>query len=187
MQRRKVMGKLIIFPTDTVYGIGCEIFDKENINKIYELKHRPRNKPLACLCADLKQIKQIAYINSLEKKVIEKFMPGALTIILKAKKKVAETTGFETIGVRIPNSKIAQRILIKNGPMLTTSVNESEEIPLNDFEEIKMKYGEFVDEIYPTDEKSSNQASTVFSFLEGVPKILREGEITLEQISKVLK
>ena len=114
MQRRKVMGKLIIFPTDTVYGIGCEIFDKENINKIYELKHRPRSKPLACLCADLKQIKQIAYINSFEKKVIEKFMPGALTIILKAKKKVAETTGFETIGVRIPNSKIAQRILIKN-------------------------------------------------------------------------
>ena len=114
-------------------------------------------------------------------------MPGALTIILKAKKKVAETTGFETIGVRIPNSKIAQRILIKNGPMLTTSVNESEKIPLNDYDEIKLKYGEVVDEIFATDEKSSNQASTVVSFLEGFPKILREGEITLEQISKVLK
>lgn len=180
------MNKLIIFPTDTVYGIGCGIFDKENINKIYEIKHRPKSKPLACLCADLQQIDQIAYVSESEKKVINQFMPGALTIILQAKEEVIEVTGFDTIGVRIPNSEIARAILIENGPMLTTSVNESEKIPLNDYEEIKAKYGCFVDVVYPSTEKSSNQASTVVSLIEGKVKIIREGEITLEQINKVL-
>lgn len=177
---------LIIFPTDTVYGIGCGIYDSKNIARIYEIKHRPKNKPLACLCADLKQIESIAFVGEVERKLIEKFLPGPLTIILKAKQPVQKVTGFETVGVRIPNSKTALSILREMGPMLTTSVNESEQTPLNDYHEIQAKYGKLVDRVYDSNEKSSNLSSTVITFQNGDIKILREGEITKQQIEEVI-
>ena len=178
----------MIFPTDTVYGIGCSVFDKEGMEKIYEIKHRPKDKPLACLCANMKQIDEIAYLNDKARKIINVFMPGALTLILKAKENVKEITGFDTIGVRIPNSKIALKILIENGAMLTTSVNESGKMSLNDYNQIVDEYGKLVDKVYkPNGEKSSNKASTVLSIINGEIKILREGEITLEEIKNVLK
>lgn len=180
--------KILIFPTDTVYGIGCSIFDREGIEKIYEIKHRPKDKPLACLCANMEQIDKIAYLNDIVRKIIDVFMPGALTLILKAKENVKEITGFDTIGVRIPNSKIALKILIENGAMLTTSVNESGKMSLNDYNQIVDEYGKLVDKVYkPNGEKSSNKASTVLSIINGEIKILREGEITLEEIKNVLK
>lgn len=180
--------KILIFPTDTVYGIGCSVFDKEGMEKIYEIKHRPKDKPLACLCANMKQIDEIAYLNDKARKIINVFMPGALTLILKAKENVKKITGFDTIGVRIPNSKIALKILIENGAMLTTSVNESGKMSLNDYNQIVDEYGKLVDKVYkPNGEKSSNKASTVLSIINGEIKILREGEITLEEIKNVLK
>lgn len=179
------MNKILIFPTDTVYGIGCSVFDKKNIEKIYEIKHRPSNKPLACLCANINQIEKLAFVSEKERKVIDTFMPGVLTIILRAKDNVKNVTGFDTIGVRIPNSKIAKKILLENGPMLTTSVNESEEKPLNDYEEIKQRYGNFVDKIYQTNEKSSNIPSTVVSLLSGKINVIREGKIKKAQIEEI--
>ena len=76
---------VIIFPTDTVYGIGTKIFDIDGINKIYEIKKRPNDKPLACLCASLEQIKEIAVVTKEAEALIKKFLPGALTIILESK------------------------------------------------------------------------------------------------------
>ena len=68
------MNKLIIFPTDTVYGIGCSIYDIYNIDKIYEIKKRDKSKPLACLCASLEQIESIAYVDELASKLINKYL-----------------------------------------------------------------------------------------------------------------
>ena len=138
------MSKICIFPTDTVYGIGCPIFDLEGIKMIYEIKHRSLDKPLACLCASLEQIEAIAIVNQKTKDLIEAFMPGALTLILQAKPKVEHTIGYKTIGVRIPDSVLARTLLEKNGPMLTTSVNESGEQPLNSYDEIVKVYGNVV-------------------------------------------
>ena len=78
------MSKVIIFPTDTVYGIGTPIFDIEGIERIYNIKHRPKEKPLACLCANLEQIESIAYVTKDAKKLIDKYLPGALTLILNS-------------------------------------------------------------------------------------------------------
>src|SRR5574344_1478726 len=117
------MSKILIFPTDTVFGIGCSVFDKEGQARIYEIKRRPLNKQFPVLCANMEQIEQIAVVNSLAKKLIDKFFPGPLTIILKTKPEVKELIGYDTIGVRIPKSELAQSILLENGPMATTSVN----------------------------------------------------------------
>ena len=88
------MSKVIIFPTDTVYGIGTPIFDIEGIDRIYEIKKRPRTKPLACLCANLEQIDSIAFVDEQAKKLINKFLPGPLTLILNAKDKEEGKEGF---------------------------------------------------------------------------------------------
>ncbi|MDE5868208.1 MAG: threonylcarbamoyl-AMP synthase [Anaeroplasmataceae bacterium] len=180
------MGKVIIFPTDTVYGIGCSIWDKDGIDRIYAIKHRSKDKPLACLCADLNQIEQIAVVDDKAKLLIKHFLPGALTLILKSKKEVLDSIGYLTIGVRIPDCKEALEILNANGPMLTTSVNESGLTALNDYEKIVSFYGSLVDEIVPPTKNSSNVASTVLSIIDGNLTILRTGNITLEMINQVL-
>ncbi len=181
------MSKVIIFPTDTVYGIGTPIFDIEGIDRIYKIKHRPKDKPLACLCADINQIESIAYVTEDAKKLINKFLPGALTLILKSKDEVFKKIGYKTIGVRIPNSKIALDILKENGPMLTTSVNESGEVPENEYEDVLKDFGKYVDKVYDTDHKSSSVPSTVVLINDNSFKILREGEIKEEEIKNLLK
>lgn len=180
------MGKLIIFPTDTVYGIGCQIFDIDNIKKIYEIKSRDFSKPLACLCANLEQIEEIAVVDDNVRKIIKQFMPGALTIVLKSKQHVNDKIGYATIGVRIPNSKIALDILLENGPMLTTSVNESGRKPLNDYDEIYQEYNHVVDFIYDSNEVSSNISSTVISYIDHKLILIREGSIQFNQIKSLI-
>lgn len=180
------MGRLIIFPTDTVYGIGCSIFDVDNIKRIYEIKKRDYAKPLACLCANLEQIESIAEVDDNAKKLINKFLPGALTLILKAKAIVREKINYNTIGVRIPNCQIALDILRSNGPMLTTSVNDSGQTPINEYEEIVTNYSHLVDEIYKADELSSNVSSTVVKIDDDSVVVLREGTIKAAEINNVL-
>ena len=180
------MSKVIIFPTDTVYGIGTPIFDIEGIKRIYDIKKRPKEKPLACLCANLEQINSIAYLNDKAIKLINKFLPGPLTLILNAKEEVINKIGYKTIGVRIPNCDIALNILKENGPMLTTSVNESGHVPLNEYDDIKRDYNDFVDYIYDTNTHSSNISSTVVLINDNEFKILRAGEITLDDLNKVV-
>ena len=177
---------VIIFPTDTVYGIGTKIFDIDGINKIYDIKKRPKDKPLACLCSSLEQIKSIAVVTKKVEALINKFLPGALTLILESKEEVYNKIGYKTIGVRIPNCKLALDILNENGPMLTTSVNESGFKPINEYELIVKEYENVVDKIYESNEKSSNLSSTVALLTNDDIKILREGEITLSMINDCL-
>lgn len=178
------MSKVIIFPTDTVYGIGTPIFDLDGIERIYRIKNRSKDKPLACLCANLKQIEEIAYVDDNAKKLINRFLPGGLTIILKSTEETISKIGYKTIGVRIPNHALALSILEEYGPMLTTSVNDSGEVPINEYEEIMVKYNKLVDRIYDSDLSSSNISSTVVKVVDNVVSILREGIISKEEIEK---
>lgn len=177
------MSKVIIFPTDTVYGIGTPIFDLEGIKKIYKIKQRDKTKPLACLCANISQIESIAVLNEKARVLIKKFLPGSLTLILESTEEVYNMIGYKTIGVRIPNHKLALEILCANGPMLTTSVNASGDVPLNEYEVIVKEYLNKVDKIYETTTPSSNISSTVVSCIGDEIKILREGEIKIEDLN----
>lgn len=178
---------VIIFPTDTVYGIGASVYDTKGIERIYKIKNRPKSKPLAVLCANLEQIKDICFVSPDAQKLINEFLPGPLTIILKSKDKVKETFGHDTIGVRIPNYKLALEILEKEGAFATTSVNESGKPSINDYEIIKEEYQNLVDEIFaPTGEATSSLASTVIDLTDEKPKMLREGAITLQMIEDTL-
>ena len=114
-------------------------------------------------------------------------MPGPFTLILKIKEELKDSFGFDTIGVRIPNYQKALEILLKYGPMATTSVNDSGEKEINDYNEIKEKYSSVVDEIYSSNEPMSKLPSTVVKIDNGNVIVLREGAITKQQIEDIIR
>ena len=181
------MNKVIIFPTDTVYGIGTSIKDKEGISLIYQIKKRDLNKPLAVLCADLNQIDDIAILDNRAKKLINKFLPGPLTLILNSKEDIYKLTGLKTIGVRIPNLDLARNILFEQGPMFVTSVNESGKESLDDYDIIYKEYHDKVYKIYPKNNISSHLPSSVVDLTKDDIIMLREGSITLNDIKEYLE
>ena len=177
---------IYIFPTDTVYGIGCSLFDKQAQDDIYKIKCRKKDKPFAVLCSSLEQIKEIAIVDHVSEILIDKFMPGALTLILPAKEKTAEILGIKTVGVRIPNNVIALNLIDDLGPLTTTSVNKSGNEPLNDYYGIVDQFGDQVENIYKNKYKSSNLSSSVVLVNDNEVKVLREGAYSEKNIKEAL-
>ena len=167
-----IKGKIVIFPTDTVYGVGALYQDNKGINKIYEMKKRDYGKPLAVLCANVSQVNSIAILPKSVKKYT-KFWPGALTIICMKK----DLSG--TIAVRIPNSDIAISILNQFGPMHTTSVNYSGEKELNDLSEIYDLFHDKADYLVVDKQELSKVPSTIISCLKDEVEVVREGNIII--------
>ena len=122
-------GGLVIFPTETVYGIGANGLDKNAIKKIYEAKQRPLNKPISLLVSNIDMIESVAKdITDIEYAIIKKFFPGPLTIILKKKEIIPDilTAGSDTIGIRMPANDIALNLINYAGvPIATPSANIS--------------------------------------------------------------
>lgn len=182
INKKTLQGKIIAFPTDTVYGVGALIDDDEAINKIYELKNRDLNKPLAILASSIDDI--LPYIKKPNNEIIsimKKYWPGALTIIFEKTHLVGDniTKGLNTVAFRIPNSNLVLEILKKTGPLATTSVNISGNTPINNYEEIMKSFGEKIDYIIGKDEVSSNISSTIIDVTSNKVKIIRQGQIIL--------
>lgn len=176
--KEKLKGKIFVFPTDTVYGIGTFYDDQEAINKIYQIKERDKGKPLAILISDFNQIKNNLEINNPKtNELIQKYWPGPLTLIFKKSK--AFKYPFETIGLRIPNSKIALKILNYLGALATTSVNYSGEEPINDINEIEKIFKGKIDYIITDKETFSSTSSTVIDVSTSTIKILRQGTLKI--------
>ncbi|MFP7699526.1 MAG: L-threonylcarbamoyladenylate synthase [Candidatus Phytoplasma pyri] len=181
-------GSLIIFPTDTIYGIAAKINDNEGINKIYELKKRDFSKPLSVLIADLSQVRNFVKINSISRKLMNYFWPGPLTLILKTTSFYKKKNKEKNLGIRQPKNLLALKLLKKYGPLKTTSVNISGLPPLNNYKVICQKYEKKVDYIfYNSDKNLSKLPSTVLDLqFNNNFKILREGSITKKMIYKVI-
>ena len=177
VKKEDLKGKVIVFPTDTVYGIGTGWLDFEGIEKIYELKKRDGRKPLAILAYSFDQIKEyIDIVNDKTFKLVNKYWPGAVTFIFK--KKESFKYPLDTIAFRVPNSKIALEILKEFGPLATTSVNLSGEEPINDVDEIINKFNN-IDYIITDKEEFSSVSSTIVDLTTKDIKIIRQGEIKI--------
>ncbi|KXT29406.1 tRNA threonylcarbamoyl adenosine modification protein, Sua5/YciO/YrdC/YwlC family [Candidatus Phytoplasma oryzae] len=171
--------KIIIFPTDTVYGIGVRIDDKYNLKKIYQIKKRDFNKPISILFFSLQQIEKIVFLDNEIKKKIHYFWPGSVTLIVHVRLSCDLYKKEKKIGIRMPNHPLALKILKKEGPLRTTSINQSGEPPLNNYQEIKKKYQNKVDYIYYDNNKnhvSSGISSTVIDTTTFYWNIIRKGE-----------
>ena len=174
-------GKIVITPTDTIYGIMGDSTNEEVIKKIYKIKNRPLNKPLILLMDSYKMIKKYTKnINDKEEKLIKEFMPGLVTVILEKNDKVNNliTSNTNYVGIRIPNNKELLEIINKlDKPVISTSANISEEISITNIEQLDKEIKDNVDYIYDNGE-ILNQSSTIVKFENGKLIILREGILT---------
>ena len=175
---------IIIFPTDTVYGIGCNCYSEKALKKLFSFKNRPLSKPINVLTDSYDKIKTIAKkINKKEEELIKKYLPGDLTIILDKKENVPDilTASLSTVGVRIPNDDMALTILNNyKYPLATTSVNLSGDSPGLEVEDFIEEFKDKVDIIVDGGKSKIGVASTIVRVEDNNIKILREGKLKVE-------
>jgi L-threonylcarbamoyladenylate synthase len=185
-------GSLIIYPTDTVYGLGATIYNKESLDKIYAVKERNHDSPLIALLSDKKYLDKITIINEKNRekimKLIDKFWPGGLTIILDKKEVIPSNmvSNGNSVGVRIPNHKVALEIIEKcNGILATTSANISGEDSPKSYEKLSERIKSRVEIIVEDKSPLKGRESTIID-MRDIPKILREGYIIRKDIEKII-
>lgn len=182
---------IIIFPTETVYGIGGNAMSSEVIEKVYLAKQRPKSKAVNILVKNKNEIEKYAEITSeIERKVIDIFMPGPITIILKKKNGFGNgfTQDDNTIGIRIPDNKIINEILDKiDFPLIAPSANISDKPSGINVEQIADDFKDTVDAIIDGGEAKLGLSSTIVKVENGEIIILREGKISKEEILAKIK
>ncbi len=177
-------GGMIIYPTDTCYGLGVDATNEEAIQKVYVAKRRPTNKPISVAFSDINMVKKFLDIDDTTIKLVEKFMPGPITLVIR-NKNLPEMLGGEKIGFRIPNRESVREIIKKFGrPITTTSANISGEEPIYDPEEAKRRFWSVVDLLIDGGILSHIKPSTVFDVEKRM--VLRPGPISEDEILKVI-
>ena len=183
-------GGIVIFPTETVYGIGTNGLDENAIKKIYEVKQRPLNKPISLLVNNIEMVDKIAKnITEVEYKLMERFFPGPLTIILEKRDIVPDilTSNTNTIGIRMPSGEIAKKLIEFAGvPIATSSSNISGNPSGTNITDIKKDFEGKVDCFIDNGESELGIPSTVIRIIDNIPYILRQGVISEEEIRKVI-
>ena len=172
-------GKIIVYPTDTIYGIGCDILNKKAVVTIQRIKDRKKPKPLSIICADLKDINRWAVVSNTQYKILKKYLPGPFTFILKASNdapKILQDKKRKTIGIRIPDNQVCLEITKQLGnPIITTSVNLTGEKNYISPDDIKRDWYGKVDLILDAGELN-NDPSTIVSLVDDKIEILRQGK-----------
>ncbi|WP_297599003.1 L-threonylcarbamoyladenylate synthase [uncultured Cetobacterium sp.] len=186
-------GDIIIYPTDTVYGVGASINSLDGIKKIYTAKKRDFKSPLIALLSKRENIEKVAIIDENKKEIVERltdeYWPGALTIILKKRENVPAmmVSNGDTVGVRVPNLELARQIIESIGGVLpTTSANISGERTPRSFRELSESFKERADILIDGGETPVGVESTIIDLTKEAPVILREGAIKKEAIEKII-
>ncbi|MEW6376523.1 MAG: L-threonylcarbamoyladenylate synthase [Thermodesulfobacteriota bacterium] len=171
-------GGVIGYPTDTIYGVGCNLFNPEGIRKVHRLKKMDGKKPLSFICSDLKDISRYAYVSNYAYKMMKRLLPGAYTFILKATKLVPKIamTKQNTVGIRIPDNKICLALVKELGnPIVSTSVYKPNEGLYNDPNEIEERFGKELDLVIDGGMIVAEHSS-IIELIEEFPKVIRKGK-----------
>jgi len=171
-------GGIVIYPTDTVYGLGCSLFNKRGIEKIYEIKKRNKKQPLSFICADLKDISRYALVTDFAYKTMRRYLPGPYTFILQASRLVPKIILPKrlTTGIRIPGNRICMDLVAELGePIISTSVKTDDDQYLNNPEEIEKNFKHRVDAVIDGGILAS-EPSTVISLIDDSVEVIRVGK-----------
>lgn len=179
-------GAIVVFPTDTVYGLGCNPYNHDAVQSIYEIKKRKKTKPFPVLGYSKKELEKIAEFNSLEEKIAEKFWPGPITLILKIKdKEIQKSLDLEgKIAVRVPNNQCVLALLKECKLLVGTSANISGAAPFNDPKECDENLSGY-DLLIDGGIISSQGESTIVEIENNDVKILRKGSVSEEMIKEL--
>ena len=170
-------GGVIVYPTDTVYGIGCDITKKNAIERIVQIKARTLKKPFSFICSDLKHISHYAEVTDSNYRILKRFLPGPYTFILPATKYVPQLLRAKqkTVGIRIPDHPVTLALVQELGnPLLSTSANLTGDDVITDPDEIERVFGKLVDMILQCG-MLSNTPSSVVSLADNKVEVLRKG------------
>ncbi len=170
-------GGIIAYPTDTYYGIGCDIMNKKAIEKIYQIKHRPKNKPFSFICSSLKNISRYAKVSNYAYRTMKRLLPGPYTFILEGSKMVPKMmlTKRKTAGIRVPENRICISLIQQLGnPIISTSASLPDGTILHDPSLIHESLNSRLDYVIDGGPVPGNPSS-VISLINDEPEVLREG------------
>ncbi len=177
-------GGIVIYPTETAYGIGCDATNKKAVKKVYLIKKRPGKKPISVIFGSISDVKKYVSLDKQSEKLIKKFMPGPLTLVSAPKKRLVASPENE-IAFRIPSGLFALRLAKRfKKPITATSVNISGKEPIYRFSEAFKLFHSKVDAMVDKSNLPRKKVSTIFNTT--TMKIVRKGEINENEIMKCL-
>jgi len=196
MQRNKLSeaiealknGRIVVYPTDTLYAFGVDIYNEGAVRKVFETKKRPFDNPLSIAVPNFFCIEKIAIVNDNAKRLAKHFLPGSLTLILDKKNTVLDiiTSDLSKIAIRIPNNTVALDLLTKFGPLTATSANVHGMETPGTIKDIRMQFKDDNVAVYLDYGTLQGRPSTIVDVTYEEPKIIREGTITKKEISAVI-
>lgn len=183
----KILGdeQVLAFPTETVYGVGVVFDSKLAFGRLVEIKRRPPNKPFSLMCSSLEQAYEYIEVGPRTKKIMEKFLPGEVTVLVKAKEELPEhvTLGTQIIGIRVPRSEFVSCLIAEVGkPLLVTSANKSGEPTTKFYDEVIKTYGDELPGIVKGDCESLIPTTIVNLVEDDKITLVREGPVPFETI-----
>jgi tRNA threonylcarbamoyl adenosine modification protein (Sua5/YciO/YrdC/YwlC family) len=170
-------GAVIAYPTDTIYGIGCDILNKKAIERVYQIKQRPKDQPFSFICSDLKNISQYAKVTNYAYKTMRRLLPGPYTFILEGSNQVPKMmlTKRKTAGIRVPDNPISIALITTLGnPIISTTAALPAGEVLNEPWLIEKHFGKLLDLVIDGG-PLPGKPSSVISLMNDVPEVLREG------------
>jgi len=171
-------GGLIIYPTDSIYGLGCDLFNKRAIEKIYQIKGNNKRKYLSFLCSDLKNISQYAYVSNAAYKIMRHLLPGPYTFILNATREVPKVLleKRRTVGIRVPDNRVCHALLAEFGnPIISTSACFPEQDYIGDPDRVESTFSNRVD-LFLDVGPGGLVPSTVIDLTQDEPLLVRQGK-----------
>lgn len=179
---------LVVYPTDTIYGIASNIHSSDAINKVFDVKNRSHEKPLSVCVHDFKQLELVADINPVQRKIAKSLLPGTYTLLFRKNENVSQllTSNSDIIGVRIPDNRISY-LLTKNFPITTTSANKSNSKTPNNIPDIIKQLGDDISIYIDNGVIKDNTYSTIIDLTGDKAVIVRKGMCDEDKINRILK
>ncbi len=177
-------GGLVVYPTDTVYGLGADAENEKAVLRVYEVKGRERDKPLTIAVSDFDMLERYAVLNEVSRELVRHFLPGKVTFILPKTERVLDSVNPRAIGVRIPDLNLTRRLIRSFGRAVTaTSANRSGSPPKRDPREVAEEIE--VDLLLDYGVLPPSRPSTVVDLTGERPVLVREGDVPFEEILRV--
>lgn len=177
-------GKLIVYPTETLYALGADPFNEEALDRIFEVKRRPRDMPISIAVSDITMMNTVAYVNALARKIYKRFLPGPITLLLKKKECVPSMISGSShkIGLRVPKHAVALKIIEDVGPITCTSANLHGHPDAKNHNIAREQLGHAVALYLDCGECEYKSASTVVDISDSSVKIIRRGVVPPKEL-----